>query len=640
MSATLPAPDHLPSARRAAPRTSGRRRPRTLVATAAVVLLALVGSLLGGAAPAGAAQVWVDGPIRSSVVTNCPSIILGSPYQEYGVSAFASSIVDTQAQLPKAGQPFYVRIYWLGVGHPCSGSLVYPEVAFPTGVTPAVSAAAPILCYYNGNLVTSGNCPANLGPGITPGYNTILPQPNEGWPTGKGASFELRVPVVADRPMVGVNFSARALVLDGNSSPTLALSAPITVYPAPATAPAAPARPTASAGVTSATVTWTAPADGGSPITGYTITPYRNGTAQAPVTAAASDRTRTFTGLAAGASYTFDVTARNAIGTSPRSTASAAVTPTAPPTTPTAPSAPGRPSITDAGAGTVTVAWSAPSSDGGRPITAYDVSISAAGAETSTTRVTRSPATVPVPVDRTVTVTVRATNGTPGPASSPSTPTVAPFRTVDDFVHRQHVDLALRPPTAAEASDWRSRLTSGSARPSALVTQLAVAPTWSTPVGSVTRLYRAYFLRLPDTDGLSYWVDRRRAGTSLASISASFASSPEFRRLYGSLSNRAFVELVYRNVLGRPGEESGIAYWTGQLDSRATDRGRVMIGFSESAEHTSRTAGSVATVGLFFGMLDRTPTTDEVTTWSPTAAQTPTSLVAHLLGSEAYATRT
>ena len=52
---------------------------------------------------------------------------------------------------------------------------------------------------------------------------------------------------------------------------------------------------------------------------------------------------------------------------------------------------------------------------------------------------------------------------------------------------------------------------------------------------------------------------------------------------YGALSNRAFVELVYNNVLGRQGDGGGVAHWEGQLNG-GRDRGSVMVGFSESAE--------------------------------------------------------
>ena len=48
--------------------------------------------------------------------------------------------------------------------------------------------------------------------------------------------------------------------------------------PGDATAPAAPTGLTATAGDGQATVTWTAPADGGSPITSYTVTAHHDGT--------------------------------------------------------------------------------------------------------------------------------------------------------------------------------------------------------------------------------------------------------------------------------------------------------------------------------------------------------------------------
>ena len=107
---------------------------------------------------------------------------------------------------------------------------------------------------------------------------------------------------------------------------------------APPTAPAAPTGVSATAGNASATVSWTAPANGGSPITSYTITPYIGTTAQAPTTITGSPpaTNATVTGLTNGTAYTFKVTATNAIGTGPDSSASNSVTPTAP----TAPAAP------------------------------------------------------------------------------------------------------------------------------------------------------------------------------------------------------------------------------------------------------------------------------------------------------------
>jgi len=87
----------------------------------------------------------------------------------------------------------------------------------------------------------------------------------------------------------------------------------------------------ATAGDGSATVSWTAPIDGGSPITTYTVTPFIGATAQTTktVTGTPPGTSTTVTGLTNGTPYTFTVTATNAIGTGPSSTATTPVTPTA-----------------------------------------------------------------------------------------------------------------------------------------------------------------------------------------------------------------------------------------------------------------------------------------------------------------------
>ena len=101
------------------------------------------------------------------------------------------------------------------------------------------------------------------------------------------------------------------------------------VFSGTTAAPSAPTGVTATAGDKQATVSWTAPANGGSAITSYTVTPYVGPTAQTPtvVTGMPPDTSTTVTGLTNGTAYTFTVKATNSVGTGPESTASNSVTP-------------------------------------------------------------------------------------------------------------------------------------------------------------------------------------------------------------------------------------------------------------------------------------------------------------------------
>jgi uncharacterized repeat protein (TIGR01451 family) len=129
--------------------------------------------------------------------------------------------------------------------------------------------------------------------------------------------------------------------------------------------PATMAAPTATAGINTVALSWTAPAANGSAITQYVVTPYLNGTAQPSQTFGAATTSTTFTGLAAGGSWTYTVAAVNAYGTSVASPASTAVLPY---------QLPGAPTVTSLSArnSAVLMTWTAPSS-GGSAITAYVV---------------------------------------------------------------------------------------------------------------------------------------------------------------------------------------------------------------------------------------------------------------------------
>ena len=119
-----------------------------------------------------------------------------------------------------------------------------------------------------------------------------------------------------------------------------------------ASVPGAPSSVSATAGEASAVVTWTAPNNGGSPITGYIVTTNPGGT-----TTPANWSPATITGLTDGTPYTFTVAAMNAVGVGPASSPTSGVIPS------NVPAAMPVPTTTPLAA-SILVSWSAPPNNG------------------------------------------------------------------------------------------------------------------------------------------------------------------------------------------------------------------------------------------------------------------------------------
>jgi uncharacterized protein (TIGR02145 family) len=180
----------------------------------------------------------------------------------------------------------------------------------------------------------------------------------------------------------------------------------------PVTFPDAPMAVVATAGNSSASVAFTPASNGGSAITGYTVT-----SNPGSFTGTGSSSPIIVTGLTNGTSYTFTVIATTAVGNSAASAASNAVTPA---------TVPGAPTIGSAVAGNTqaTVSFTAPSTTGGSAITGYTVT-SNPGAITRTG--SSSPITVTGLTNGTsYTFTVVATNTAGNSASSAASNAVTP----------------------------------------------------------------------------------------------------------------------------------------------------------------------------------------------------------------------
>lgn len=112
----------------------------------------------------------------------------------------------------------------------------------------------------------------------------------------------------------------------------------------------------------------------------------------------------------------------------------------------------------------------------------------------------------------------------------------------------------------------------------------------------VAKIYIAAFNRVPDSGGLSNWVNQRVAGVmDYDQIAQAFTNQDEYIATYGSsLSNSEYVSLIYVNVFGRAADSSGLQNWTNQLDYSSVtgfDRGNIMKAMLDVASTAGNTDG-------------------------------------------------
>jgi N,N-dimethylformamidase beta subunit-like, C-terminal/Domain of unknown function (DUF4082)/Fibronectin type III domain len=227
-----------------------------------------------------------------------------------GGTANGVYIYDPQSTFPN--RTFDASNYWVDVMFSPT-----PAPGTPSNVTAAVGGRT--------SATVSWDAPTTGGAAATYKVTPYLGSTPQTATTVNGSETSVRVTGLTTGSTY--RFTVQATNPNG-TGPESALSNAVT--PLNPVAPSAPGDLVARPASQSARVDWAAPdSDGDSPITGYTVTPYIGTSAQTPVQVGASSTVTTITGLTDGQTYTFRVTATNAIGTSPASAASRAVTPQA-----------------------------------------------------------------------------------------------------------------------------------------------------------------------------------------------------------------------------------------------------------------------------------------------------------------------
>lgn len=205
----------------------------------------------------------------------------------------------------------------------------------------------------NGQATVSFTAPEDGGSPIT--SYTVTSDP-EGITATRTGSSSSPITITGLTYNISYKFTVTAANANGPGSPS-DHSAPVTPT---ATVPGAPTAVAAARnGTRSVKVSFTAPSANGAVITGYTVTSRPGG-----ITATGNGSPITVNGLENGTTYSFSVTATNGIGKGPSSAWSPSLIPATVPDAPSSVTA--TPGVLQA-----TIAFKAPPSNGGMPVTSY-----------------------------------------------------------------------------------------------------------------------------------------------------------------------------------------------------------------------------------------------------------------------------
>lgn len=290
-------------------------------------------------------------PIADYTVEISPSPANGS--QRAGVTGTSLSVTDVQN-----GVSYQVRVQARNSAPDPSEWSAFSAVVTPAGIplTPSAPTAQRAASSVNGGVIDVEWTEPDDNGGEISKYDLQVRKGGMLVDTKAGLTGT-SVQVTGLSTADAYTFSVIAYNLVGASPPS-APSATITPYGLPATVGAV----TATAADGSAKLTFTSPADNGSPITGWQVSVNGGGYQSWSANPGGS-----YTGLTNGTAYTFAVRAVNAAGSGPDSSASAAITPFGTPKAPT---------ISGAAAGkSVTFTWNSDQSSytNGRPISSVTV---------------------------------------------------------------------------------------------------------------------------------------------------------------------------------------------------------------------------------------------------------------------------
>ena len=158
-----------------------------------------------------------------------------------------------------------------------------------------------------------------------------------------------------------------------------------------------------------------------------------------------------------------------------------------------------------------------------------------------------------------------------------------PFASADAAVLQQYADVLGRRPDLYSRMSLNASLHNDPRRLPGFIT-LLLADRRLAFDRPLARLYLGGLLRPPTANGFNHWIALLRAHRiDLRGVAVAFARSAEFAARYGGLAPGPYVDLLYRNVLGRRVDGAARRYWVSRLSAGAL-HGDVLLALVSSKE--------------------------------------------------------
>jgi hypothetical protein len=147
------------------------------------------------------------------------------------------------------------------------------------------------------------------------------------------------------------------------------------------------------------------------------------------------------------------------------------------------------------------------------------------------------------------------------------------------FISQAYHDLLGRAPDPGGLAYWVAQLAAGAPQGQIANDLTHSAEYFSTIINPA---YQNYLGRTADSTGLNYWISQMQSGLTDEQLEAKFIGSSEFYAHAGG-TDVQWVDAMYTDLLGRPPDPQGQAFWVSQL-AAGVSRATVAYGFAASLE--------------------------------------------------------